>query len=365
MTIQQAQKKEQEARNCRDRTKARTLFLDAAEYYLMASQQDKTNEKVFIEKATALYVQAQEIATTIKQEDTTPSFASVKKPTMRFADVGGLEELKEAIAMKIIRPLKHPYIYKHFKKKIGGGILMYGPPGCGKSLIAEATAGEANATFFNVKSSDLKGKYVGETEKNIAALFAEARKRQPSIIFFDEFEALGAERSEAGEHQRNAVAQLLTEMNGVGTKENQILVLAATNEPWSIDLALMREGRFGDSLLVPHPDYQSRVEILKLALENKPFANDVNIDELALLTEEYSGADLTAIINHATDIVLKKYFDTKYLHDITQADLLQAINTVKPKVKLWYMKAKKIKREGESHELLKSVGEGIRTPELT
>jgi transitional endoplasmic reticulum ATPase len=346
MTIQQAQKKEQEARQCKDRTKARKLFLDAAEYYLMASQQDRKNEKVFVEKATALYVQAQEIEVSIKQEDSTPSFASVKKPTMRFSNVGGLEELKESIAMKIIRPLKHPYIYKHFKKKIGGGILMYGPPGCGKSLIAEATAGEANATFFNVKSSDLKGKYVGETEKNIAALFAEARKRQPSIIFFDEFEALGSDRSEAGEHQRNAVAQLLTEMNGVGTKDDQILVLAATNEPWSIDLALKREGRFGDTLLVPHPDFDSRVEILKLALQDKPIAN-INIEEVALMTDGFSGADMGAIVNYATDAALKKYFETLYLQDITQQDLVQAIQQVQPRVREWYAKAqKKVNSEG-------------------
>jgi transitional endoplasmic reticulum ATPase len=340
MTIQQAQKLESQARQSKDKIQARKYLLDAAELYLNASQQDKKNEKVFVEKATALYVQAQEMQV-IKKNDTTPSFANVKKPTMRFSDVGGLEELKDAIAMKIIRPLKHPYIYKHFKKKIGGGILMYGPPGCGKSLIAEATAGEANATFFNVKSSDLKGKYVGETEKNIAALFAEARKRQPSIIFFDEFEALGADRSEAGEHQRNAVAQLLTEMNGVGTKDNQILVLAATNEPWSIDLALKREGRFGDSLLVPQPDFSSRIAILGIALQGKPI-KDINMEEIAMLTEGYSGADMSAIVGHATDIALKKYFETKYLQDITQADLIEAVQMVKPRVSEWYAKERKM-----------------------
>ncbi|MBI5072590.1 ATP-binding protein, partial [Candidatus Woesearchaeota archaeon] len=227
---------------------------------------------------------------------------------------------------------------------------LYGPPGCGKSLIAEATAGEANVAFFHVKSSDLKGKYVGETEKNIANLFAEAKKYQPSIIFFDEFESLGGERTTAGEYQKSAVAQLLTEMNGVGTKNDQILLIAATNEPWSIDLALKREGRFGQSILIPHPDVESRKQIFAIALKDKPVAKEVNTQTLAAATEGYSGADITAIVNIATDEAMKRYFATKYLQDITLADLLFGIQQVKPRVKQWYAKANKIIAERNEEE---------------
>ena len=351
---QQAQQLEQEAKTTADKQKARALYLDAAELYLQLSKTNKTNEKIFVQKATELYLKAQEIPVI---EQVTPSSAA-KKPKLSFKDVGGLEQLKEAIASKIIRPLKHPFIYQHYGKKIGGGILLYGPPGCGKSLIAEAAAGEANVAFFHVKSSDLKGKYVGETEKNIANLFAEARKYQPSIIFFDEFESLGGERTTAGEYQKSAVAQLLTEMNGVGTKNDQILLIAATNEPWSIDLALKREGRFGQTVLVPHPDVESRKQIFSLVLKDKPFSADVVFEKLAALTEGYSGADITAIVNIATDQAMQRYFATKYLQDITLADLLFAIEQVKPRVKQWYTKANKIiteRNEQEGYEELVGV----------
>jgi transitional endoplasmic reticulum ATPase len=339
MTVQQAQQLEEQAKTTTDKQKSRALFLDSAELYLQLSKTNKRNEKHFVQKATELYLKAQEIPVV---EQTIQSSSVFKKPKLTFKDVGGLEQLKEAIASKIIRPLKHPFIYQHYGKKVGGGILLYGPPGCGKSLIAEAAAGEANVAFFHVKSSDLKGKYVGETEKNIANLFAEARKYQPSIIFFDEFESLGGERTTAGEYQKSAVAQLLTEMNGVGTKNDQILLIAATNEPWSIDLALKREGRFGQTVLVPHPDFESRKQIFQIALKDKPVALDVRIEALADVTEGYSGADIGAIVNIATEQAMQRYFATKYLQDITLADLLFAIDQVKPRVRQWYAKANKI-----------------------
>ncbi|MBI5003173.1 ATP-binding protein [Candidatus Woesearchaeota archaeon] len=353
MNIQQAQQLEQQAKTIPDKQKSRALYLDAAELYLQLSKNDKKNEKLFVQKATELYLKAQEIPI-IEQTQS----SAAKKPKLSFKDVGGLEKLKEAITSKIIRPLKHPFIYQHYGKKIGGGILLYGPPGCGKSLIAEAAAGEANVAFFHVKSSDLKGKYVGETEKNIANLFAEARKYQPSIIFFDEFELLGGERTTAGEYQKSAVAQLLTEMNGVGTKNDQILLIAATNEPWSIDLALKREGRFGQTVLVPHPDLESRKQIFSLALKDKPVSSDVVFEKLAALTDGYSGADITAIVNIAIDQAMQRYFATKYLQDLTLADLLFGIDQVKPRLKQWYSKANKIiteRNEQEGYEELVGV----------
>ncbi|MBI5073318.1 hypothetical protein HZA99_05875, partial [Candidatus Woesearchaeota archaeon] len=137
MNLHQIQNIEQQAKTTSDKSKARELFLDAAEKYLQLSKTDKANEKIFLQKATELYLKAQEIP--VQQESAiSNSFSSAKKPKLSFKDVGGLEQLKEAIANKIIRPLKHPFIYQHYGKKIGGGILLYGPPGCGKSLIAEA-----------------------------------------------------------------------------------------------------------------------------------------------------------------------------------------------------------------------------------
>ncbi len=215
---------------------------------------------------------------------------------------------------------------------------MYGPPGCGKSLIAEATANEANATFFHVIASDLKSKYVGETEQNIAQLFKEARERQPSIIFFDEFEVLGGERSRSDPYTRQAVSQLLTEMDGVGTKEkekNQILLLAATNEPWNIDIALRRGGRFGQSIFVPAPDSISRKCILELQLKDKPLDNTINLHEIATVTEHFSGADLKTICERAAELPLREFLRTQQLRKMCARDFAQAIAQHHSTVLMW------------------------------
>ena len=163
---------------------------------------------------------------------------------------------------------------------------MYGPPRCGKSLIAKATASEAGAQFIHVKSSDLKSKFVGETEKNIAELFENARGQKPTIIFFDEFESLGSDRTDAPAHDKSAVAQLLTEMDGMDSNDQQILLLEETNEPWSIDPALRREGRFGTTLFIPPPDVKSRKEILGIILAQRP-TKEIDYDILAKLTEGF------------------------------------------------------------------------------
>ncbi|MFQ5621203.1 MAG: ATP-binding protein, partial [Candidatus Nanoarchaeia archaeon] len=286
---------------------ARVKYLEAAEIMLYLSTQDKQNHDRYVEFANDLYNKAKQIDPNAplesgkdhhKAKDKEPKELQqeIQKPDnfnadefissskTLFQDIGGLEELKEEIRFKIIEPLKHPDLFAFYGKKMGGGILMYGPPGCGKTLIAEATANEANATFFHVKSSNLKSKYVGETEKNISELFGKARAMQPSIIFFDEFEALGNDRTaSAHAHEVSTVAQLLTEMDGMGTKDQKILLLAATNEPWSIDPALRREGRFGETLFIPPPDLDSRKSILKINMKNRP-TKDIDWDQLAIIT---------------------------------------------------------------------------------
>jgi len=230
---------------------------------------------------------------------------------------------------------------------MGGGILMYGPPGCGKSLIAEATAAEASATFFSVKASDLKSKFVGETEKNISALFQEARKRSPSIIFFDEFEALGESRQEAYSTNKGMISQLLTEIDGVGNKDQQILLLAATNEPWSVDLALKREGRFGTTLFVPHPDVITREAMLNIHLKEVPKAN-IDIKKIALLTQNYSGADMKGLVNNAVEFAIEESLASQVLRKVTMNDLLKVIKKKRPTTISWYKHAvKKVHKSGQ------------------
>ncbi len=282
-------------------------------------------------------------------------------PVITFADIGGLEDLKAEIRLKIIEPFAHPELFAYYGKKAGGGILMYGPPGCGKTLIAQATAAEAGAQFIHVKSSDLKSKFVGETEKNIEELFEKAREQTPTIIFFDEFESLGSDRTDAPAHDKSAVAQLLTEMDGMNAKEGQILLLAATNEPWSVDAALRREGRFGTTLFIPPPDVLSRKEILEINLRHRPTLK-IDYDELAMLTEGFSGADLKAGCEIATDIPLRESLETGKRREITMDDLRIAIRNTKSVLRQWFAKAlvqvTKRKLEEDFSELVQEAQKG-------
>ncbi|MBT3407313.1 ATP-binding protein [Candidatus Woesearchaeota archaeon] len=336
--ISKAQELEQAALKENNPNKKLEFLLLASEIYLKESKNDSENQSKYLAKAIQLYDEYESInANSIKYLD---KEVNNKKGVKTFDDIGGLEELKDEIKLKIIEPLLHPEVFSAYGKKIGGGILMYGPPGCGKSLIAEATAGEANAHFIHVKPSDLKSKYVGETEKNISKLFEVARANAPTIIFFDEFESFGRERSKTDVHTKNHISQLLSEMDGVGTKDKAILLLAATNTPWEIDPALIRHGRFGINIFVKEPDEKARKEIIKLNLENKPIDDSVNIDFLAKVTKGFSGADLSEICDRGADIAIKEYFKTKVSRKINIKDFISILKEKKSIVKSWYKLAK-------------------------
>ncbi len=309
-------------------------YLQAADLLLEQSQARPERENEYVAVANKLYLKAKKL----KNKTIPGNLLAAKDNKIGFKDIGGLEELKEEIRFKIIEPFRNPDLFRYYGKQAGGGILMYGPPGCGKSLIAKATATEAKVNFIHVKGSDIKSKYVGETEKNIADLFQKAREAQPAIIFFDEFEALGGDRTEAAAHERSAVAQLLTEMDGVDTRSQQILLLAATNEPWSIDPALRREGRFGTSIFIPPPDQDARRAIFQLHMSNKP-TNQLDYDSLAEETAGLSGADLKSICEMAADIPLKESFITKKRREICREDVETAIMKVSSVLKQWFAKA--------------------------
>lgn len=328
---QQAVQLEQKAETSNDENEKKQLFLKSAQIYAQLSE--VMGEKKYLDKADELYQKSQ------ITKDFNIKKTALATPRYRFKDVAGMDKLKQEIAVKILYPFKFPFVYKFFNKDIGGGILMYGPPGCGKSLIAEATAGEANVNFFHVKASDVKSKYVGETEKNIAKLFEDARKNQPCIIFFDEFEALGQDRATAGKYNKGGVSQLLTEMDGVGNKNQQILLLAATNEPWNIDSALKREGRFGTTIFVPPPDKNSRASIMCQHMSKIPREQAIDYAKLSLLTENMSGADIKSIVNKAVEKTILQCLDNGKLRGIGTQDLLDAIRDIKPTLETWFAKS--------------------------
>ncbi len=336
----------------------RNFYLDNARMYVQQSRLDPKRESELLEKAELLVAKAKSLEVKDEVQELKKQFSDfvlAKKPTRSFKDVGGLEKVKDSIKLKIVEPLKRPEIFKYFGKKMGGGILMYGPPGCGKSLIAEATAGECNATFFNIKASDLKSKYVGETERNIAKLFKEARQHQPSIIFFDEFESIGAERTSSNPYDRSMVSQLLAETDGVGNKDQQILLIAATNEPWSVDLALRREGRFGTGIFVPPPDLKAREEILKILLKDKPVEENVDVQLLAQATEGYSGADLEEMCNGATESAIKDCLTKNKLRQISVSDFKEVLKRKAPSSPLWLKKAWGWVDRNREHDFFKEL----------
>ena len=342
-----------------DTKQAKTEMLEAAEIYLLLSTTEDRDKKANLARAEELFTEAKGMdgRTIISgghhgkapKKGAGGQFVPITDSSISFKDVGGLAELKEEIRFKIIKPLLNPEVYEHYGKKLGGGILVYGPPGCGKSLIAEATAGEAGATFFHVKPNQIKSKYVGEAEKNMAELFRMAREHQPSIIFFDEFETLGADRDEVAANERGVITQLLTESDGLGTKGQQILLLAATNEPWAIDIALRREGRFGTTLFVPPPDREARKEIFKIHLRKRPLLRDIDAAELLDRTEGFSGADVEAICERAADIPLREYFTTNKFRPIGMQDFLVAFENHQSIVEQWFAKANtELEKQGKA-----------------
>jgi SpoVK/Ycf46/Vps4 family AAA+-type ATPase len=266
--------------------------------------------------------------------------ATVEKPEITFGDVGGLDELKEKIRLRILYPLKKPELYQAFGKKVGGGLLFYGPPGCGKTFLARATAGEAGIHFVAVGIEEVLDMWLGQSEKKLHELFATARARAPAILFFDEVDALGGRRSGLRhESYRTLVTQFLSELDGAKGATEGVLVLGATNAPWDVDPAFRRPGRFGDVLFVPPPDLRARVEILKLKLAGKP-AGEIDVAELARLTELYSGADLDHVVDRAIELALAESLKTGKVRPLTNLDLTEAVKKVKPTTREWFSSAK-------------------------
>jgi AAA+ superfamily predicted ATPase len=264
----------------------------------------------------------------------------MEKPDMKFEDVGGMQKVKNEIAMKIIQPLKNPEMYKAFGKKAGGGILLYGPPGCGKTYLAKATAGEIEARFINIGLHDILDMWMGNSEKNLHAVFEQARENAPCVLFFDEVDALGASRSDLKQSSmRHVINQFLAEMDGVENSNEGVLILAATNAPWSVDSAFRRPGRFDRVIFVAPPDAAGREEILRQHLKGRPVDN-ADIKAVAKVTEEYSGADLKAIIEIAVEAKLEESLAKGKIENITTKDLLKAVKEHKATTTEWFSTAR-------------------------
>lgn len=264
----------------------------------------------------------------------------VERPRVTFSDLGGMEKMKEEIRMKIILPAQHPEMFAAYGKKAGGGVLLYGPPGCGKTHLARATAGEIRAGFMAVGISDVLDMWIGQSEKNLHALFEQARSHRPCVLFFDEVDALGANRTDMLKSGgRHLINQFLNELDGVQASNEGVLILAATNAPWHLDPAFRRPGRFDRILFVAPPDQAARVEILRILLKGKPAA-DVDAEAVAKKTDAYSGADLRAVVDLAVEEKLRAAMKSGKLAPLTTRDLLDAVKKHRPTTRDWFENAR-------------------------
>lgn len=264
----------------------------------------------------------------------------IERPQVRFQDVGGMEELKEEISLKIIYPLKHAEMYRAYGKPIGGGILMYGPPGCGKTYLARATAGEIDASFLSIGINDVLDMWIGNSERNLHEIFEQARANKPCVLFFDEVDALGGRRSDMhGGAGRNIINQFLSEMDGVKSSNDGLLILAATNAPWHVDAAFRRPGRFDRVLFVPPPDVPGRAAVLQLQCRNKP-SQAIDFDQVARKTEAFSGADLKAVVDLAVEAKLRDAMKSGIPKPLETKDLLAAAKSLKPTTREWFATAR-------------------------
>ncbi|MGW4509247.1 ATP-binding protein [Streptomyces sp. NPDC004436] len=262
---------------------------------------------------------------------------------VRLSDVGGMQEVKDRLEAAFLAPMRNPELRKLYGKRLRGGLLLYGPPGCGKTFIARAVAGELGASFLSVSVNDVLDMWMGNSERNMHEVFETARRQAPCVVFLDELDALGAKRSRT-QHSgmRNTVNQLLTELDGVHSAANEgVFVLAATNVPWDVDIALRRPGRLDRTLLVLPPDATAREAILRYHLRDRPI-EAVDLGRLVKATDGLSGADLAHVCESAAENALLDSVRTGVIRMIGTKDLLDAAKSVVPSTEPWFAAARNV-----------------------
>jgi AAA+ superfamily predicted ATPase len=268
------------------------------------------------------------------------------RPTITLADVGGMESVKERLNVAFLAPLQNPELRAVYGKSLRGGLLMYGPPGCGKTYIARAVAGELGASFMPMGVADVLDKWLGSSERNIHEFFMQARRDAPCVVFLDELDTLGQRRSSSSGFMTSVVNQLLTELDGVETDNEGVFVLGATNQPWQVDSALRRPGRFDRTVLVLPPDQAAREAIFKHHLETRPIEN-IDLRQLAAATDGYTGADIAHICESAAEAALMDSVRTGKVRMIVMKDLITASKQVRPSIGQWLETVKNVVMFGE------------------
>ncbi len=274
-------------------------------------------------------------------EDLSPAF-DIERSTVTLADVGGMTAVKERLNAAFLAPLKNPELRTLYGKSLRGGLLMYGPPGCGKTFIARAVAGELGANFLSVGLSDILDPMLGVSERNVHEAFQLARQQAPCVLFFDEVDAVGQRRSQTrASATRGVVNQLLTELDGIDGANEGVFVLAATNQPWDVDPALRRPGRFDRTVLVLPPDAAAREAIFRYHLTSRP-VEGIDLSRLAKQTDGFSGADIAYVCELAAERALLDSVATGVARLIRMADVLAAVHEVPVSTNAWLDSARNV-----------------------
>jgi SpoVK/Ycf46/Vps4 family AAA+-type ATPase len=296
---------------------------------------------------------------TAEDESARASAFDVEDTGIRLADVGGMTDVKKRLNAAFIAPLRNPELRQLYGKSLRGGLLLYGPPGCGKTFLARAVAGELEAAFLTVSLADVLDMYIGNSEKNIKELFEVARAAAPCVLFLDEIDALGQKRTlTRNSASRNSVNQLLNELDGIGSTNDGVFVLAATNHPWDVDPALRRPGRLDRTLLVLPPDRPARESIFRYHLAERPIEN-IDLGRLAKRTEGFSGADIAHVCESAAELALMDSIESGDTRMIGMADLEAALGSVRSSIGPWLETARNValfaNESGEYDELAKFI----------
>ena len=266
----------------------------------------------------------------------------VERPALTLADVGGLVDVKERLQVSFLAPMRNPELRKIYGKSLRGGLLLYGPPGCGKTFIARAVAGEIGASFISVGISEVLELWFGASEKNLSELFELARRQTPCVLFFDELDALGQRRSQTrSSMMRTVVNQFLAELDSVGADNEGVFVLGATNAPWDVDPALRRPGRFDRTVLVLPPDAPAREEILRYHLRDRPIAG-IDLESLVGRTDGFSGADIAYLCESATENALIDAVRSGEVRLMGMPDFEAALKDVHPSTGPWFDAARSV-----------------------
>lgn len=282
----------------------------------------------------------------------------LQRSTVRLADVAGMADVKRQLELSLLGPIRNPDLMKAFKISARGGLLLYGPPGCGKTHIAKAVSGELGASFYQVGIADVLHRWLGESERSIRSVFDNARRNAPCVLFFDEVDALGHRRSalSGSSGMRTVVNALLEELDSAGSVNDGVYVLGATNAPWDVDPALRRPGRFDRTIFVGLPDAEARAGIVRYHLRDRPAAG-IDLKGVAGRTEGFSGADLAHVCDSATQLAMADSMRSGQVRPVSMADVTASLAQIRPSAGPWFETARNVvefaNNDGSYDELAK------------